>query len=112
METKVGQVKKSLSARGIPSYSIELLHDGLNKHRLIKGREEAVVRRKADIQIAEWEEKWVLAVAREKERLDKENKKREQESKKNLAASRTEEALGEIDCLSRGYPISLEKHHF
>lgn len=82
METKVGQVKISRSARGIPSYSIELLHDGLNKHRLIKGREEAVVRRKAEIQIAEWEEKWVLAVAREKERLDKENKKRSRNQKR------------------------------
>ena len=108
METKVGQVKISRSARGIPSYSIELLHDGLNKHRLIKGREEAVVRRKAEIQIAEWEEKWVLAVAREKGRLDKENKKREQESKKNLAASRTEEALGEINRLGNILKQTLE----
>jgi len=108
MKTNVGQIEVSYSARGIPAYSLELWHDGLKKHRLIRGREDAVVLRKAEIQIAEWEEKWVLAVAREKGRLDKESQKREQESNKNIASSRTEEALGEINRLGNILKQTLE----
>jgi restriction system protein len=108
MKTKVGQIEVSYSARGIPSYSLELWHDGLKKHRLIRGREDAVILRKAEIQIAEWDEKWVLADAREKERLDKESRKREQESNKDIASSRTEEALGEINRLGNILKQTLE----
>ena len=108
MKTKVGQLEVSYNARRIPSYSLELWHDGLKKHRLVRGREKAVVLRKAEIQIAEWNEKWVLADAREKKRLDKENRKREQELNKDLASSRTEEALGEINRLSNILKQTLE----
>ena len=108
MKTKVGPLKVSHSAHGIRSYSLELWHDGLKKHRLVGGREDAVVLRKAKIQIAEWDEKWVLADAREKKRLDKESRKREQKSNKDLASSRTEEALGEINRLGNILKQTLE----
>ena len=108
MKTKVGQLEVSYNASRIPSYSLELWHDGLKKHRLVRGREEAIVLRKAEIQIAEWNEKWVLADAREKKRLDKESRKREQDSNKDLASSRTEEALGEINRLGNILKQTLE----
>lgn len=108
MKTRVGQLEVSYSARGIPSYRLELWHDGLKKHRLIRGADDAVVRRKAEIQIAEWEGKWVLADAREKGRIDKENQKMEQELNKNLAAGRTEEALGEVNRIGNILKQTLE----
>lgn len=108
MKTKVGQLEVSYNASRIPSYSLELWHDGLKKHRLVRGREKAIVLRKAEIQIAEWNEKWVLADAREKKRLDKESRKREQDSNKDLASSRTEEALGEINRLGNILKQTLE----
>jgi restriction system protein len=108
MKTKVGQLEVSYSASGIPEYSLELWHDGLKKHRLVRGKEDAVVLRKAEIQIAEWNEKWALADAREKKRLDKESRKREQESNKDLATNRTEEALGEINRLGNILKQTLE----
>ncbi len=108
MKTKVGQLEVSYNASRIPSYSLELWHDGLKKHRLVRGREKVIVLRKAEIQIAEWNEKWVLADAREKKRLDKESRKREQDSNKDLASSRTEEALGEINRLGNILKQTLE----
>ena len=54
MDTRLGQIAVTYSARGIPSYSLELWHDGLKKHRLIRDGDRQVVQRKADLQAAQW----------------------------------------------------------
>lgn len=99
METRIGQLNVKYSARGIPSYSVELWHDGLNKHRLIKGEGRAVVERKAEIQIAEWQERWEIVDAKNNERLTRLDGKRYQEQQKTNAAERTSEALSELEGL-------------
>jgi restriction system protein len=51
-------------------YVIEIEHPGLLKHRVIRGREPAVVERKAELQTAAWNEEWAHRTAR----TEKQNK--------------------------------------
>jgi restriction system protein len=90
MKTRVGQLEVSYGARGASTYRVELWHDGLKKHRVIKGSEREVVRRKAEMQVAGLDEKWSQSSAREKERRDKEGNRR-------LAIERTAEAQRKLD---------------
>ena len=66
MTTRVGELEVLYSARGTESFSIELWHDGLKKHRVIKGSEVEIVQRKASLQVQDWEEKWQQAQSKEK----------------------------------------------
>lgn len=100
MKTRLGQLSVKYSARGIPTYSLELWHDGLKKHRLIRGESESIVKLKATLQIEEWEERWAVADARDKERSQKAAGKRQQEERKALAVEQTTEAQQELDGLS------------
>jgi restriction system protein len=84
----------------VPTYRLELWHDELKKHRLIKGSEQEIVQRKAALQVAEWEERWSQVHAREQERRQKDNQKEHQEARKRLASERTTEAQQELQRLS------------
>jgi restriction system protein len=92
----------------MPTYRVEIWHDGLKKHRVIKGSEPEIVQRKAEMQVAEWDEKWSQAEARERDRRDKEGQKRQQEANKKLAAERTIEAQRELDRLNSVLRQTLE----
>lgn len=100
MKTRLGQLSVRYSARGIPTYTLELWHDGLKKHRLIRGESESIVKLKASLQIEEWEERWGVVNAREQERSQKAAGKRQQEERKALASEQTAEAQKELDVLS------------
>lgn len=100
MKTRLGQLFVKYSARGIPTYSLELWHDGLKKHRLIRGESESIVKLKATLQIEEWEERWVVVYTRDQERSQKASSKREQDERKVLAAEQTTDAQQELDGLS------------
>lgn len=100
MKTRLGQLSVKYSARGIPTYSLELWHDGLKKHRLIRGESESIVKLKATLQVEEWEERWAIVTAREEERSHKAAGKRQQEERKALAAEQTTEAQQELDGLA------------
>jgi restriction system protein len=93
MGTRIGRFECNYSARGIPSYHVELWHEELKKHRLIRGAEESVVRRKAELQAAEWASRWAQVEAREGSRQSK-------ESKRQLAMARSEDAERELSRLS------------
>lgn len=108
METRVGPVSTSYSARGIPSYSVELWHDGLRKHRLIRGSDRGVVCRKASVQQVEWNDKWVAHQEREAERRRKEAErqskdelKEQREARRRLAAEQTSDAKRELERLEQ-----------
>jgi restriction system protein len=94
MATRIGTLHVSYSARGIPSYSIELWHDELKKHRLIRGPEASVVQNKTELQVAEWDEKWTDL----KKRINHWEKK---EAQKLEAQFRTVEAKKELDRLGQ-----------
>ncbi len=100
MKTRIGQLEVTRSARGVPSYRLELWHDGLKKHRLIKGAQREVVQRKAQIQVAEWEAKWFQTESREQARQSKEGEKRQKEANKQFAAELSAEAQRELDRLA------------
>lgn len=72
MRSQMTQMQVRYSARGIPSYRLEVWHDGLRKHREIKGADAAVVARKAELQMVEWDTKWAQESQRRAERNSKE----------------------------------------
>lgn len=93
MAARRGQLNKYYSSRGIVSYEIELAHDGLHKHRIIKGNDPFFVQRKAEVQLAEWEDQWRrkrAAQSRTREtnlrRAEREKKQQYQEEQKEQAA--------------------------
>ena len=100
MKTRIGQLSVNYSARGIPTYILELWHDGLKKHRLIRGESESIVKLKATLQIEEWEVRWAVIDARERDRSQKLAGKRQIEESKSLAVERTTEARQELERLN------------
>jgi len=100
MEARVGVIGVTYSARGIPTYKLELWHDGLNKHRVIKGESEYLVKQKARLQVAEWDERWSDVSEKSRVRNEKAEGKRLQEERKQEAAELTTAALGELDQLA------------
>lgn len=47
MEVQTGEIEVSYSARGIPSYRLEIWHEGLSKHRILKADSEYIIQQKA-----------------------------------------------------------------
>jgi restriction system protein len=85
-------------------------HDGLKKHRLIKGNDPTVVNRKADVQAADWEERWAQVVTRSAASQDRASKREHQENYRRIAAERTQEAEDEQAKLSAilRYTLSVD----
>ena len=81
------------------TYRVDLQHEGLKKHRVIKGAEEETVLLKARLQKEDWDEKWQQAQVREEERRTKEEEKRQQGANKDLAAERSAEAQRKLELL-------------
>jgi restriction system protein len=92
MNSRCGLVEVAYSSRGVPTYRLEIWHDELKKHRLIKGADQWIVERQAALQMAEWDERWGQLLTRQWERQTKESKKRS-------AAERTEFAQQELQRL-------------
>ncbi len=92
MITRIGNLETNYSARGISSFQIELWHDGLKKHRLIKGADSSIVRRKAEMQADEWNSKWAEIQLKESDRATK-------DSNKQKAVNLTEKAQRELERL-------------
>jgi hypothetical protein len=67
MATTIGQLETKLSVRGSVSYSIEVCHQGLHKHRLVRGPDAQVVTAKVRLQAAEWDALWAKKVAAERQ---------------------------------------------
>lgn len=84
----------SESARGILTYRQELWHEGLNKHRVVRGGDRGVVTRTAHLQATEWESRWHERQSREAERVRR-------DASKALAAERTAEAQRGLEALER-----------
>lgn len=100
MDTRIGQLSVSYSARGIPSYTLDLWHDGLKKHRLIRCSDESIVERKAQLQIEEWADRWTIVDSRTKERSHRAAGKQQQEERKSQATQQTAEAQQALEALS------------
>ena len=101
MQVRFAEIEVSYSQRGIPTYRVEMWHDGLKKHRLIKGSELEVIERKAQLQANEWMAKWEDSQAREAVRMAR-------EGQKTLAADRTAEAQANLHNLEHTLAHTLE----
>ena len=75
-------------------YQIEIRHDGLNKYRVIKGTEKAVLEQKARVQAAAWNEMWAKHV-------DKTGKLLNKNAKKEIAIEQTAHAIQEISACEK-----------
>ncbi|WP_310598826.1 restriction endonuclease [Desulfobulbus sp.] len=100
MRTRFGQLSVRYSARGIPTYFLELWHDGLKKHRVIRGDSSSIIESKANLQAEEWNQRWAVVNAREQDRSKKALEKRQQAEQKILASERTADAQQALDELS------------
>ena len=94
MDVRFGEIEISESQRGNRTYRIELWHDGLKKHRLIRGSEFDVVQRKAQLQADDWTKRWEDIQARDAARTTR-------EEKKALASKLTAEAQATLEGLDR-----------
>src|SRR5438046_2303115 len=108
METRIGPLEVSYGARGGATYRVELWHDGLKKHRVIKSAEPEIIHRKVGLQAAEWDDKWSQVTAREQGRLSKEGHRSQQEANKRAAVERTSEAQNELARLTSVLRHTLE----
>ena len=92
---------RSRTQRGeIPLNRVEIWHDGLKKHRQIRGSELEVVERKAQLQAEDWQSKWEGVKAKEVAQKIQADKKQYQEDQKALANKRTIEARFWLTCPS------------
>lgn len=100
METRIGSLEVSYSARGNPTYKLDLWHDGLKKHRLIRGDSQSIVQLKAQLQVEEWEQKWAEVSSRQLQRSERALGKLQQEERKAEAQDRTSDALQDLESLA------------
>lgn len=84
-ELKFGEISVTHSRAGVPTYRVELWHEGLNRHRLIRASDARELEKKASLLATEWANRWLAIRARE--------------DGKELATARTEEARQAIKAL-------------
>ena len=108
MTLRIASIQVRYSARGIPSYQLEMWHDDLRKHRLIRGSDVSVIQRKADLQAAEWSAQWNAAQERSAYRDAREDARRAVEEGKAEAQRRTAEAQQELSRLEGVLAATLD----
>lgn len=55
---RVGEVQVAYTARGLPRYTVEIWHDGLNKYQVLKSDDVNVLAQKGQAKADQWEEMW------------------------------------------------------
>ena len=83
-------------------WQVEVRHQGLNKYRLISGRDKFVVEQKAAVQKAVWDEMWQKRVAADRRMKEKSARQMDKQGKLALAQERTaaaEAAIAELQGL-------------
>ncbi len=85
-------------------YRIEVEHQGLNKRKLISGKDSDVVRIKAQQQQATWEEQW-------RRKLEVQEEREAKLAKKDRAAEQTREAEEAIDAIESTLELALGVSH-
>jgi restriction system protein len=89
-------IERVPTARGV-SYKCEIKHDGLNKYRVIKGKDYKEIAKKAEVQLIEWDKKWEII--------------KNKESKKQLAENKTLEAKQLLDQIEHALFNGLQVSH-
>lgn len=111
MATEVGQLRVNFSSRGSESYSVEVSHQGLRKHRLVRGPDVHVVQTQVRLQVEAWDVLWAQKVSAARKTTKayeaKEARRLHLERQKEEAADRTADAQGLIQVLRQLLPSSL-----
>lgn len=97
MQARIGQLKTTFSARGLARYEVEIWHDGLHKHRIIRGTDPQFIQRKVDVQLADWDDQWERKSAVAERAHQATARRQEKEEQKRLAAEQTAEAKQLLD---------------
>ncbi len=100
MDTRIGQLEVIHSARGNVRFTLDLWHDGLKRHRLIRGDNQAIIKLKAQLQIDEWAQRWAETENRQQQRAERALGKRQLEERKAEAIDRTSDAQQDLELLS------------
>lgn len=89
-------------------YEIELRHEGLNKYRVIRGKDWYIVQQKAEMQKREWEEMWERKQEQLRKKQQREMEAREKQQKKELAEKLTMEAIEQLENIKNTLLHTLE----
>jgi len=92
-EAEAPQIK--YGPRGSVSYSIEMYHKALHKHRIIRGPDRQVVASKVLLQAAEWDELWAKRAAIQRQ-MTMASRAKEGAVDRTAEAQRTLQALREV----------------
>ncbi|MGI8402711.1 MAG: restriction endonuclease [Gemmatimonadaceae bacterium] len=96
---RVGEARVTYNSRGGATYQVEMWHDGLRKHRLIRGSDISVVQRKAQLQSGQWTDQWRAVESKLTAERQRAHYQNEVEERKREAARRTDEARHKISQL-------------
>lgn len=77
-------------------YEIEIRHEGLNKYRVIRGKDLYVVQQKAEMQKRQWDEMWEKKQEQLRKKQEREREAQEKQQKKELAEKLTMEAAEQL----------------
>lgn len=102
-------VKEDYSGRDV-AYKAEIRHNGLNKYRLIRGKDLYVVQQMAELQIAAWEEQWAKKKEKTRKAQQREEKLWDKERKLEEATECTAEAQEIIKSLENTLQHTLVIH--
>lgn len=92
-------------------WEIEVWHDGLNKYRVIRGKDKYVVEQKANAQRAVWDEMWERRLEKEQRLSEKEQRTKDKQSKIELAEEKTREAKEDIEKIENILRHVLDKDY-
>ncbi len=84
------------NSRGASTWVLEFWHEGLGKHRLIRGGSEEIVRRKAAVQAADWEARWVAVESRRRDSAERFRSRCRADAGRAMAAERSDQARQEL----------------
>jgi restriction system protein len=112
MESRFGTPRVKYSARGIPTYFVEVFHDGLHKHQELRASDNNVLLNKAQAVALQWNASWSALKAEEgRVRQAHEAQTRKAlhlQHQKNGALERTKEAEQIIESLRGGLAQGIE----
>jgi len=112
MQTRFGDVVVTRSARDIPTFVVEVFHDGLHKHLVLRATEAEILQHKAFALAQRWDAEWERQSAREiriRRTFEKKEARRLHiESQKEIAGERTTEAQQLLETLQTILTANLE----
>jgi restriction system protein len=89
----------------------EIKHEGLHKHRVVKGQTQEIVNLRVRMQIASWNDQWARVQAIQKKHQSQQQRANNKEAKRKVAEERTREAQRALDALGHLLADVLENDH-